>query len=257
MPRGVILILLLVGAFAATSAAEQRGQIEIRGKKLPLHLYGDRAGAPVVVSSGDGGWVHLAPEIAETLERGGFYVIGFDAKAYLSAFTDGHRSLSTEDVGADFRVLLDYALRPEQPRPILIGVSEGAGLSVLAATREENKKLLDGVIGLGLPDVTELAWRWRDAIIYLTKKLPNEPFFHVGDIIAEVAPLPLVAIHATRDEFVSLSQVQTLMQLAREPKKLWIIEASDHRFSGSEVELAQRLIEAIQWVRDHRNRASR
>ena len=49
-------------------------------------------------------------------------------------------------------------------KPILIGVSEGAGLSVLAATDAQTKALIGGVIGLGLPDMNELGWRLKDSI---------------------------------------------------------------------------------------------
>lgn len=246
------MFFALVTATAVLASAAPDAQIEIRGKVLPLHIYGEH-GEPVIVSSGDGGWVHLAPRVAEILSENGFFVVGFDAKAYLSAFTDGDRTLSVDDVPRDFRDLIDYARRPEGPRPILIGVSEGAGLSVLAATRDDNKRLIDGVVGLGLPDVNELGWRWRDAVIYLTKKAPDEPSFQVSAIIEKVSPLPLAAIHSTRDEFVPLPEIEALMNSARPPKKLWVLDARNHRFSGAEEELTRRLLEAIQWIRAERS----
>ena len=39
-----------------------------------------------------------------------------------------------------------------------------------------------------------------------------------------------------------------MIDAAREPKRLWIIEASDHRFSNNMTELERRLLEAIAWV---------
>ena len=48
------------------------------------------AGAPVIVSSGDGGWIHLGPHVAEILAARGYFVVGFDVKAYLESFTAGH-----------------------------------------------------------------------------------------------------------------------------------------------------------------------
>ena len=36
-------------------------------------VYGTRGGAPVIVSSGDGGWVHLAPHVAEVLAAKGYF----------------------------------------------------------------------------------------------------------------------------------------------------------------------------------------
>jgi hypothetical protein len=91
--------------------------LSIRGHVQWLHLYGARGGQPMIVSSGDGGWIHLGPHVAETLAAGG------------------------------------------RAQPILVGVSEGAGLSVLAATDPATRSAIGGVIGLGLPDINELGWR--------------------------------------------------------------------------------------------------
>ena len=39
-----------------------------------------------------------------------------------------------------------------------------------------------------------------------------------------------------------------MIDAAREPKRLWIVEASDHRFSDNLTEFERRLLEAIAWV---------
>jgi type IV secretory pathway VirJ component len=121
-----------------------------------LHVYGRRGGYPVVLSSGDGGWIHLAPHVAAALEARGFFVVGFDVKAYLESFTSGPVTLRPRDEPFDYHVLADFASRGAARKPILVGVSEGAGLSVLAAVDPATKASIAGVIGLGLPDVNEL-----------------------------------------------------------------------------------------------------
>jgi len=35
---------------------------------------------------------------------------------------------------------------------------------------------------------------------------------------------------------------------AGEPKRMWVIEAANHRFSNNRVELCQRLLEALAWM---------
>ena len=232
-----------------TANAETVDTISLRGHPQTLHLYGQRGAAPVIVSSGDGGWVHLGPHVAELLAAKGFFVVGFDVKAYLESFTTSKSALRPEDEPGDFKLLADYAARASTERPILIGVSEGAGLSVLAATDPTTRNTIAGVIGLGLPNLNELAWRWRDSLIYVTHSVPNEPTFSVAALIDRVSPAPIAAIHSTRDEFVSLSEAQRLMDAAREPKRLWVVTASDHRFSDNLPEFERRLLEAIEWVR--------
>jgi len=246
----IALALLATGAPAWASAYAAPARIEIvslRGVPQTLHLYG--AGDKVaIVTSGDGGWMHLGPDVAALLAEEGYRVIGFDAKAYLASFTSRSGPLHVEDVPADYEALVAYAAPTGSIRPLLIGVSEGAGLSVLAATAPAVRARIAGVVVLGLPDRNELGWRFRDSIIYLTKKTPDEPTFSVREIVSHMAPLPLAAIHSRGDEFVPLPEVQGILDVARDPKRLWLVDAADHRFTGARPQLQQCLAEAIAWV---------
>ena len=254
MLRRPLVLLALLFAGVTTSQAlvtlspQTRDSDSIRGQQQTVSVYGRRGGQPIVVTSGDGGWIHLGPVVAEYLASQGFFVVGFDARAYLESFTSGRATLKPADEPGDFKVLADWAAQGTSRKPILIGVSEGAGLSLLAATDPATKTAIAGVIGLGLPNTNELGWRWKDAVIYLTHGVPNEPTFSTAALADRVSPLPLAAIHSTRDEFVPLGDVQRVIDAAREPKRLWIIEASDHRFSDNMAELERRLLEAIAWV---------
>lgn len=228
---------------------EQTASVTLRGHLQHLRLFGPPSGDPIVLSTGDGGWIHLGPHVADVLVAHGFYVVGFDVKAYLSSFTDGAVTLRAEDEPGDYQTLARFATGAGRTKPILIGVSEGAGLSVLAATDPGTQRLIGGVVGLGLPDINELGWRWRDAIIYITHGVPNEPSFSTASIIERISPVPLAAIHSTGDEFVPLDQFQRLFARAKDPKQAWVIKAADHRFSDNLSEFDRRLLEAISWVK--------
>jgi fermentation-respiration switch protein FrsA (DUF1100 family) len=254
-PRGrqatavAVLTALLALPVSVDAAAQATDTITLRGRPQKLYLYGRRGtGDPVIVTSGDGGWIHLGPQVAQLLASRGYFVVGFDARAYLESFTQGDQTLRTEDEPTDYHVLADYAARGATVKPLLVGVSEGAGLSLLAATDPATKAAVRGVIGVGLPDQIELGWRWRDAMIYLTHGTPSEPMFSATEVAGRVPPLPLAAIHSTRDEYVPLTEVQKVLAAAREPKRLWIVNASDHRFSDNPSEFAARLLEAIDWI---------
>lgn len=252
---GPLSVLMVCAACSVTMASEASAQtretVTIRGQALSMHVYGARGGMPVIVSSGDGGWIHLAPHVAEVLAAKGFFVVGVDVKDYLERFTSGKTTLSMDDEPGDYRVIADFAARGSSQKPILIGVSEGAGLSVLAASDPRMKTAIGGVIGLGLPDLNELGWRWKDAMIYVTHRTPHEPTFSVSAIVDRLPPVPLGAIHSTQDEFVPVAQVQQVFEHAREPKKLWIIRAADHRFSDNLAEFDRCLLEAVTWVARH------
>ena len=247
----ICLVVLAIGSVLASGRgadAQTREGFVIRGHTQSLRLYGSRGRPPVIVSSGDGGWIHLGPHVAETLAANGFFVVGFDVKAYLESFTSGNVTLLPEDEPGDYKALADFAARGSTQKPILIGASEGAGLSVLAATDPQTQRSIAGVIGLGLPDINELGWRWKDSLIYVTHGIPKEPTFSATGIVARLSPTPIAAIHSTHDEFVPLSTVQTVIDAAKEPKKLWIVKASDHRFSDNLAEFDRRLLEAIGWI---------
>ena len=120
---------------------------------------------------------------------------------------------------------------------------------MLAATDPANQRAIDGVIGVGLPDLTELGWRWRDAIIYVTHGVPNEPTFSTAAIIDRVAPVPVSVIHASHDEYVPVSEIKSILARACEPKQLRLIEASNHRFDDAVPAFDRALLDAVDWVR--------
>jgi hypothetical protein len=243
-----------LNAAADITADPTTETIGIRNQLQTLYVYGTRGAAPVLVSSGDGGWMHLAPHVAEVLAARGYFVVGFDVKQYLSGFTSGSETLSARDVPGDYRTLTEFAGRGTQQRVLMIGISEGAGLSVLAATDPHSKTSIAGVIGLGLPDINELGWRWQDSLIYLTHSVPNEPTFSASAVAASLSPVPLAAIQSTNDDYVSLAEVEKVIQHALEPKRLWIIKAADHSFSDNRSELDARMFDAIAWALQHTNR---
>jgi alpha-beta hydrolase superfamily lysophospholipase len=235
-------------AVAIAGAEPSTVRFTLRGKTLDLHLYGKRGGRPVVLVSGDGGWMHLAPQTAPVLAEKGYFVVGVSAKEYLSAFTTGQETLSPAEVPQDFRSIVDYAAQGAVAKPILLGISEGAGMAVLAAVDPAVKEAVGGVVGLGMSDQNELGWRFRDSIIYLTHHAPKEPGFSVLEIVNRLAPLPLAQLQSTHDEYVPLDEAKRVFEKAGFPKRLWVIEAEDHRFSGGIDEFTQRLLEAMDWV---------
>jgi alpha-beta hydrolase superfamily lysophospholipase len=228
----------------------QDDAVTLRGKTQHIRLYGPRDGTPVVVASGDGGWVHLAPHVAATLAARGFFVLGFDSKAYLSSFTRGRSGVRPDDVADDFERLIEHATGNDGRRAVVIGVSEGAALAVLAATSRALQPQIAGVVALGLGDINELAWRWADSVIYVTKGVPNEPTFSVAAIVSHVAPVPLAMIQSTRDEYVSPEESNRIFTAAAEPKRIWRIAAANHRFGDNLAELDRSLEQALAWIRN-------
>ena len=246
----VVAVLLPFAASSGTRPTAARNVITLAGRPQMLHVCGPPDGAPVILSSGDGGWVHLAPHIAESLAAHGYYVIGFDAKAYLAAGTTATSTLTPADVERDYGTLLDTFASAHGA--ILAGVSEGAGLSVMAAAAPANKPRVAGVVAVSLGDRNELGWRWKDSIIYVTKGVPHEPLFSATALMPLVTPVPLAIIRATHDEFVPPQESDRLIAAAASPSHAWTVAASDHRFSDNEAGFDSAMTAALAWIRGAR-----
>jgi dienelactone hydrolase len=250
--KRVLFCAFVLVAQSIPALAETTASVTFRGKKQEIHLYGTPGKPAIILSSGDLGWAGLVVHVAEFLSANGYYVIGLNSKTYLSSFTTKSSALDPQDVPRDYLSLIEYAKQSGPTTPILAGVSEGAGLSVLAVTRAEVKAAVTGILALGLPDENELGWKWQDFTIWITKKVPDEPSFMVSDIIGKVSPVPLAEIHSTHDEFLPLEKARALMGHAGEPKRMWVIEADNHRFSNARDELDRRMLEGIAWIKSPR-----
>lgn len=244
-------LLTMATAVRAASPPQVRDEaVMVRGHQQVLHLYGPSGGDPIVLASGDGGWMHLAPHVAELLASRGYFVVGVDSRAYLASFTSASSVLGVADVPGDFAAIVARAMPSADRKPVLVGVSEGAGLAVLAAGDPTVQRAIRGVLVLGLPDMNELGWRWRDAVIYVTHGVPNEPLFSAASVIARVAPVPLAGIYSSHDEYVPVADASRVTDSAREPKRFWTVAAANHRFSDNLNELDARLCDALAWLSD-------
>jgi fermentation-respiration switch protein FrsA (DUF1100 family) len=253
---GLLLALLFVVSSIGATAAAETLDVPVRGKTVSLTIY--RPASPprgtILMGSGDVGWVGLAVSMAQQLNADGYLVAGLNVRQYLSTFAVGKSHLTREDVPRDFGTIADY-LRQQHllAAPVILsGVSEGAALSTLAASDPLNHRWVDGVIAMGLPEVAELAWHWSDVSAWIFKKDANEPSFYAHEIIASVAPVPLALIQSTKDEYVPEADYRRLFDTARDPKKLFLIDASNHRFTDKPRELRAAYASALEWVKSAR-----
>lgn len=245
-------MVVLTRVSPARALSTEKLDVPVRGRTVTLTVYTPRA-APrgtIVMGSGDVGWVGLAVSMAEELSAQGFIVVGVNARQYLSTFTTGTDHVSTKDVPADFRTIANR-LREKQllVKPVVLsGVSEGAALAILAASDPANHGWIDGVVTIGLPATAELAWRWTDLWASAMKRDAAEPSFRVTDVIAEVSPLPLYMIQSTKDEYVPPAEYEKLRAVAKDPKQLVLIDASNHRFTDRRPELSRMFAAGLEWI---------
>jgi pimeloyl-ACP methyl ester carboxylesterase len=201
----------------------------------------------VLFLPGDGGWHGFAITIAKSVSEWGYDVYGVDTKHYLCTSTT-MGGLTEAQVSSDMAELARSLGAHPGRKFTLLGWSEGAGLSLLAAAAEKNRSSFNGLITTGLPEKNILAWRWEDALTYVTKQRPNEPGFSSADFMGKISPLPVVMIQSTNDEYVSMDAAQRLFQAAHDPRRFSPVSASNHRFGGNQQQFFNVLQDGLRWI---------
>ncbi len=229
--------------------------VYLRGKEMQVRVYDPKPGTPhrnldVLVASGDLGWFQLSGDTPRHLQARGYRVVGLNVQAYLSAFTGGDAPrLTDRDVAHDFGAIMEaVAVERAAPAPyVAIGVSEGSSLAVMAAAQPGMNPLCRGVIGLGLPMFSEMAWRWTDFPSWITKAEPHEPLAPTAKYL-ERMDVPLVVIHSLHDEYDNIDTVRAAVAHAPVPKRFYAINAPNHRFTHHTGEVLRLVDSSIAWM---------
>ncbi len=255
MPRSKFLAIgAVILAFWTTVCAENpkpgKNEVTIRGQRQTIYFYaaeGTGRHRKILFAPGDGGWRGFAITITEELAKAGYDVYCIDTRRYLESFT-GPVVLSTTEVSSDFNQLARWIQQGSQEPVLLVGWSEGAGLGLAAIADAANQTIFDGLVAIGTPEYNILAWRWTDIGAEITKTLPHEPTFKSADFMARVSPLPLFVIASTSNEYVTPEATRALFSAAREPKRLVMIDARDHKYSGNTESFFRALREGLNWI---------
>ena len=158
----------------------------------------------------------------KALNSFGFPVLRFNFRG--AGLSEGEHAHGSGEVG-DVQTALDWMDREYHLPLILAGFSFGAAVGLRAACPDDRVKAL---IALGLP-VAPLDGRSYDY-----------------EFLAACSK-PKLLVSGTRDQFASKPQLERLIAVAPEPRKLALIEAADHFFEGRLREVRD-VIEA--WVRE-------
>ncbi len=251
--RFLLLLTLLAGCLAAQTPVAGRNSVVVRGQPQDVYFFPadkgpGRAAGLVLYLPGDGGWRGFAVDMVKAMASYGYDVYAWDTKQYLTGFTSPKSTLKESDVMGDARTIARWMTQGRNEKVTVSGWSEGAGLALLAAATPEGKSAWRGLVAIGLPDYGFLGWRLADNMTYLTKKDPVEPRFDALAHVPKVAPLPTAMIFSNRDEYVPPAKARQLFDAATEPKRIFQVDARDHRFDGNQAEFFKVLREALGWV---------
>lgn len=241
-------LALLEGCATATGATRPQVVVdhsfELHGSALALHLspgVPQHRGTLIVYATGDGGWHRKDRTLFSRLVAWGYQAVGFSAPEYLKHLPRADGTATPADLGRDYAAIVGRArdllrLPPATP-VVLVGVSRGADLAVVAAGQPGMRAQLSGVVVMALTREEEYVRRRRSsASLELYPYLPR-----LGDV-------PLSVIQSTRDTYLPAREARLLFGPDTARRALHAIDARNHSFGGARDALYAALRASLQWV---------
>lgn len=218
----------------------------MNGFPVTLHLV--RPVAPerrplLIYATGDGGWRGKDLDLFRHLASWGYAVAGFSAPQYVKHLRGDAETTTPAHLSRDYAEIIATARReltvPASTSIVLIGVSRGAGLSVVAAGQPLTQQTLDGVVVMGLTKEEEhVRWRrrrqWTELEIY--------------DYLPRLGNVPVAVIQSTRDNYLPAAIARTLFGADTDRRQFHAIEAKNHSFAGARPVLYDTLRASLDWV---------
>lgn len=220
--------------------------VTLNGFPVTLHLVrpiAPQARPLLIYATGDGGWRGKDLDLFRHLASWGYPVAGFSAPQYVKHLRGDAETTTPALLARDYTAIIAAARRdltlPASTAVILIGVSRGAGLSVVAAGQQAMQQALDGVVVMGLTKEEEHV-RWR------RRRQSTE--LEIYDYLPRLGSVPVSVIQSTHDNYLPAEQARTLFGADTDRRQFHAIEARNHSFSGARTALYEALRSSLDWV---------
>jgi hypothetical protein len=220
-------------------------QIRMNQHALTLHL---SRGTPthrdelVLYATGDGGWRGKDRDVYRQIEAWGYPAAGFSAPDYLKHLPGDDGTTTPARLALDFSTMVDAARESLQMPPaspvVLVGVSRGADLAVVAAGQSGLKPEIAGVVAMGLTREEEYVRRRRRPMVA----------FDLYGYLPQLGDVPLSVIQSTRDNYLPASDARALFGDDTPRRVLHAIDARNHSFAGARPLLYATLRTSLAWV---------
>jgi hypothetical protein len=212
---------------------------------------GPPRGPLLIYATGDAGWRFKDLALYHAIVSWGRPVAGFSAREYVTHF--GTDTTTPERLGRDYLAIITMAraelhLPPHHP-VILVGVSRGAGLSVVAAGERAVRDQLSGVLAIALTREEEYVHGRRltpDARVLLD---PEETsMVQVYEYLPRLGLLPISIVQSTHDEYLPANEARALFGPDTDQRRLDAVAARDHNFSDARQVMYVAAHDALTWI---------
>ena len=241
-------------AFSAT--------VPLHGRPFDLHfavpVHSVAPDILVLYASGDGGWFGAAVDMFAQFGREGYYAVGFSSRAFLNLERSTGELINGGQIADEYRQIIGQARTmlglTASTRAVLTGWSRGAAFAVLVGAHRSLQPELAGVIAIGLPDEEELRVR-SDSDDTRNEgevaKTTHRMRFDTYGLIPTLDAMPCAVIQSTRDDYLPAEHARRLFGPDSATRRLYAVDARNHRFSGGNLQFIVALRDALQWVVAH------
>ena len=219
---------------------------------LTLHLARASTGRPLLVyATGDGGWRGKDVDVYRQLISYDYPLVGFSAPEYLKHLGKS-KTTRPGPLAADYERIITTAKAalalPAETAVILVGVSRGADLAVVAAGQGVLRHELVGVVAVGLTKEEEYVRRFRRRAVGSGPPERVAMMVQLYDYLPRLGPVPLSVIQSTHDNYLPAADARTLFGPDTSRRQLHPIESRNHSFTDARRQLYEMMHASIEWV---------
>jgi hypothetical protein len=241
-------------------AREFDRRIDFYGHALTVHFVSPPASEParplLLYATGDGGWHGLASQAYARMARWGYPVAAFSAPDYLKHLGFVSGTTTPQRLALDYQRLTAFAKSslglPADRPTILVGISRGAGLAVVAAGQPGLRRELAGVLAVALTKEEEYVRHYRVRRGKAPADMPRRELVEIDtyEALDDLLSLPLVVVQSTHDSYLPAADARTRFGADTDTRKLFAIDAKNHNFSHAREPLYDRMQRALAWIVD-------
>ena len=260
---GIVLVICLVSsgscalgvrraAVAVTLPVADR-TVVLNDHPLRLHFSRGARGAvrPLLVyATGDGGWHRKDLDLYRHLVAFGYPTVGFDAHDYVTHL--GARDSTTPArLAADYGRIITAAKEtlqlPSRYPVVLVGVSRGAGLSVVAAGQRGLRPSIAGVLAVALTKEEEYV-KTRSRLGRRRRPPVVSEMVEVYEYLPRLEAMPIAVVQSTRDNYLPAAAARELFGPDNPHRWFQPIQARNHSFGGARPQLYDAMDRSLTWI---------
>lgn len=228
------------------------------GHPVKLHLVRPCRIAPdhplLLFATGDGGWRGKDLATFRQLAQWNYPLAGFSSPDYLRRLGDRSDTTTPERLARDYGRFIKVAkeamgLPPGTPT-VLVGVSRGAGLSVVAAGQTPLQPSLAGVLAVALTKEEEYVrhFPFRLGRHAAGDRADRMVMVQTYAYLPRLRAVPIVVIQSTHDNYLPAARARVLFGSDTALRRFHAIAARDHSFDGARDTLYAEMQSSLAWI---------